>query len=168
MKTWLDYEERFKEIAPKLQDSHIDEQTGAAGEHWRVAGLTNNREALHEFETLCTIVGKKATEVLKEDISFAKILEHPEPKIRWYRLLKTHSTSYEPGTPGYQIEEDGSKGRLHHGTISNIGKGSANLCLWLEAHFPITQPWYVTLYEDFGKEIIIGVILILITAVIAA
>ncbi|MBQ0799419.1 MAG: hypothetical protein KBT63_09035 [Porticoccaceae bacterium] len=167
LETWLDYEERFKELASRLQHSRIDDQTGAAGEFWGVSGLTNDKEALHEFDTLCTIVGRKITDVLTESDSFSEILNHKDPKIRWYRLLKNHSTSYYRSVPGYQTEDDGSKGWIYAGTISNIGKGSANLCLWLEAHFPITQPWYRTLYGDYGKEIVIGVILIIISAIFA-
>lgn len=167
MKTWLDYEERFKRLSPRLEHSRIDAQTGAAGEHWRVVGLTNDKEALHEFDTLCTIAGRKATDVLKGNGSYSEILDHEDPKIRWYRLLKIHSTSYDHGLSGYQTEDDGSKGWIHAGTISNIGEGSANLCLWLEAHCPITQSWYKTLYEDYGKEIIVGIILIIISAIFA-
>ena len=168
LKTWLDYEERFRNLAPRLQHSRIDDQTGAAGEHWRIAGLTNDKEALHEFDTLCTIAGRKATEALKENSSFSDSLDHKDPRIRWYRLLKTHSTSYERGPSGYETNEDGSKQWSHVGTISNIGEGSANLCFWLEAHFPITQPWYKTLYEDYGKGIIVGVILIVVSSIFVA
>ncbi len=32
MKTWLDFESRFRELSPSLQRARIDEQTGAAGE----------------------------------------------------------------------------------------------------------------------------------------
>ena len=48
-----------------------------------------------------------------------------------------------------------------------VESARAALCLWLEAHFPITQSWYKTLYEDYGKEIIIGIILIVISAIFA-
>ncbi len=154
-------------LAQRLQHSRIDDQTGAAGEHWRIAGLTNDDEAHHEFDTLCIIVGRKITDVLKESDSFSEVLNHKDPKIRWYRLLKNHSTSYDRGVSGYQTEDDGSKGWVHTGTISNLGEGSANLCLWLEAHYPITQPWYKTLYEDYGKEIVVGAILIIISAIFA-
>lgn len=168
MKTWLDYEERFKKLAPSLQHSRIDDQTGAAGEYWRIAGFSGNEEVIHEFETLSAIVGRAASEVLKGNNQYSEIMEHKDPKIRWYRLLKNHSKSYSAGLSGYQTEEDGSKGWIHAGTISNIGNGSANLCLWMEAHFPITKPWYLRLYDDYGREIIIGIILIIISAIFVA
>jgi hypothetical protein len=113
-------------------------------------------------------VGRKATETLVGSNDYSEILDHKDPKVRWFRLLKKHSTSYQRGNSGYQTGNNEDKEWIHTGTISNIGYGSANLCLWLEAHFPITQPWYKTLYEDYGKEIIIGIILIIISAIFAA
>lgn len=168
MKNWLDFEKRFKELAPDLKNSRIDDQTGAAGEYWRVAGISANRESIQEFETLCMITGRELTNALKDKEQYSKIIDHEDPKIRWYRLLKMHSQSYHRDISGYQTEEDGSKGWIHGGSISNIGNGSANLCLWLEAKHPITMPWHERLYEDYGREIVIGIILIIISAIITA
>jgi hypothetical protein len=85
--------------------------------------MTSDKEALHEFDTLCTIVGRKASGVLDKASSYSEILDHKDPKIRWYRLLKHHSASYLPGTSGYETGEDGRKDWLHTGTISTVGEG---------------------------------------------
>ncbi len=167
MDNWLNFESRFKELAPRVQYSRIDDQTGAAGEYWRIAGGNNDQEAELEFETLCSLAGNHITEVLGGIEAYDAMLNHEDPKIRWYRLLKQKTTSYSRSSSGYQIEDDGSKGWIHGGTISRIGEGSANLALWLHANHPIKQYWVKTLYQDYGKEIVVGVVLIIASAVFA-
>ena len=167
MDTWINFESRFKELAPRLQSSRIDDQTGAVGEYWRLSGVNNDREAEQEFQTLCSIAGNHITEVLGGIEAYSIILDNEDPKIRWYRLLKEKSPSYSRGPSGYQIEDDGSKGWIHGGTISHICEGSANLALWLHANHPITQHWAKTFYQDYGKEIIVGAVLIIISSIVA-
>lgn len=168
MDTWINFESRFKELAPRLQYLRIDDQTGAAGEYWRLSGVNNDREAEQEFQTLCSIAGNHITEVLGGIEAYSIILDNEDPKIRWYRLLKEKSPSYSRDPSDYQIEDDGSKGWIGGGSISRIGEGSANLALWLHANHPITQHWAKTLYQDYGKQIIVSVVVIIIIPSIAA
>lgn len=163
----MEFEARFKDLAPKLEFSRIDDQTGAAGEYWRIAGANQNREAIQEFEILCELAGQHLTKVVFGLEEFEQFISHSDPKIRWYRFLKNKSANYVYGPTGYQIEEDGSRGGIYGGTIHKIANGSANLSLWLEAKYPIKQHWATTVYQDYGKELVIGVILIAISAILA-
>lgn len=166
MKTWLDFESRFRELSPALQQARIDNQTGAVGEYWRIAGISPNKEAVRQFELLCNLSGQQITEL---HACSAEILNHEDPKIRWYRLLKNTSASYERGISGYQSDEEGNSLEwIHGGTISNICESSANLCLQLHSTHPIKQKWHEIVYQDYGKQIVIGIILLLIGGVIGA
>ena len=76
MDTWINFESRFKELAPRLQSSRIDDQTGAVGEYWRLSGVNNDREAEQEFQTLCSIAGNHITEVLGGIEAYSIILDN--------------------------------------------------------------------------------------------
>ncbi|WP_257969817.1 hypothetical protein [Vibrio parahaemolyticus] len=56
MNSWLDFEHRFRTLAPVLQYHRLDDQTGAAGEWWRVAGQPC--KSVEEFELLCELAGE--------------------------------------------------------------------------------------------------------------
>jgi len=163
MKSWLDLEERFRNLALSLRYVRIDEQTGAAGEHWRIAGSAAN-ESIRQFELLCNLAGQQITEL---KVCSEEILNHPDPKIRWYRLLKEVSPSYKTGISGYQTNDEGENlGWIHTGSISDIGEASANMCLQLHQTHPIKPKWYEILYRDYAIQIIIGLILLVAGAVI--
>jgi len=163
----MEFEARFKDLVPKLEFSRIDDQTGAAGEYWRIAGANQNEEAVQEFEILCKLAGQHLTKVVFGMEEFEKFISHSDPKIRWYRLLKNKSVNYIYTLTCYQTEEDGSKSGIHGGSIHKIANGSANLSLWLEANYPIKQHWTTRIYHDYGKELIVGIVLSVIAAILA-
>ena len=163
MNSWLDFEERFRNLASLLSHVRIDEQTGVAGEYWRLAGTAHN-EVVKQFEILCDQAGQQITKLAACP---EEILNHPDPKIRWYRFLKMVSPSYKTGISGWQTNNEGEiLGWICTGSISDIGVASANLCLHLHQTHPIKPKWHETLYRDYAKEIIIGFILLLAGAVI--
>lgn len=166
LKNWQDYEKRFKELAGRLGHSRIEFSNHKGKEHWKVVGLTNDQEALDEFKIMCASAGKKASDVLSDGEGYSEILNHGDPKIRWYRLLKESSVSKKPGIPAYTKDKDGNKNWIGHGVIENIGHGSANLCLWLHENAPIERPWYQTLYEHHAMGIVAAIIATIIGAVI--
>jgi hypothetical protein len=166
MKTWLDFESRFRGLSSVLQHARIDDQSGSAGEYWRIAGITSNSEAIRQFELLCNISGQQITEL---QACSDEILNHEDPKIRWYRLLKNTSAIYERDNPAYKCDDEGNNlGWLYGGTISNICESSANLCLQLHSSHPIKLKWHEVLYQDYGKQVIIGIILLIIGGFIGA
>ncbi len=166
MNTWLEFEARFRELSPLMQSARIDDQTGSAGEHWRIAGITLNNETVKQYELLCNLAGQQITDL---NIGSNELLNHTDPKVRWYRLLKSSTASYQNGLAGYQTDDDGNNlGWLYTGTINNICEGSANLCLQLHTTNPIKPKLRETLYQDYGKQIIIGIILLFIGGLIGA
>ncbi|ELR8704625.1 hypothetical protein V4T45_004233 [Vibrio vulnificus] len=160
MNSWLDFEHRFRTLAPVLQYHRLDDQTGAAGEWWRVAGQPC--KSVEEFELLCELAGEQLIELLKLESEYGNIISGDRPQWAWYRMLKKHTSSYEIGTSGYEIDENGSKNWIHTGTLYHIGESSANLALWLNIKYPIPlkvkDVWYKRLYRDYGKEVLIGLI----------
>src|SRR5260370_39532275 len=56
--TWLELEQRFKELEPALQFSRIDGQTGSAGEYWRIAGSAG-RDAEDRFNAVAAMASAR-------------------------------------------------------------------------------------------------------------
>ena len=163
MESWLEFEKRFRELAPKLTHARIDDQSGDAGESWRIAGTATNNETIKEFELLCAVAGGKL-----ENLKFPEeILNHKDPKVRWYRLMKSNSANYQHGHVGEMSTSSGEHlGFVYGGTIQEIGVCAANLCLALHPSHPLKTKWYKTIYKDYGPQIIGGVILLLIGGVL--
>lgn len=166
LKTWLDFEARFQSLAPRLKYTRLDDQTGAAGEYWRLAGGFD-RESEKQFEALSHLAGNLLTETLAGQSNHERIISHNDPKVRWYRALKFLSGAHKPGPPAYLTDEAGENVRwIYGGSINHPAEVAANVCLQLQAHHPVRSRWYERLYEDYGKEIIIGLVLALATALI--
>jgi hypothetical protein len=166
MKNWIELESRFRSLAPGLQHARLDDQTGAAGEYWRLAGGFDH-QAVRQFETLSLLAGTLLVEALAGQPDAKPILEGTDPKIRWYRALKAYSESHEIGPSGYQKNDAGENlGWIHSGSIQNIGEVAANVSLYLQARHPIRARWYKQIYDDYGKKIVIGLVLALAAALI--
>lgn len=95
IQTWLDLEERFRRLIPDLKYTRLDEQTGAAGEFWRIAG-GDARQAANEFELLSMLAGKLLQQVGRNKAELKEIIVHHDFKICWYRALKKFCRAYEP------------------------------------------------------------------------
>jgi hypothetical protein len=166
MNNWLELEARFRALALRMRHTRLDDQTGAAGEHWRLAaGFDQASDG--EFEVLSELAGSLLSVALKSQTNATEILSHQDPKVRWYRAMKLLSGAHEPGLVAFQTNDAGENlGNIYGGTIHNLPEVAANLCLHLHSRHPITVSWYQRIYEQYGKEIIVGVILILVTALI--
>lgn len=166
MKNWIELEPRFRGLVPRLKHTRLDDQTGAAGEHWRLAG-GYDREAERQFETLSVLAGRLLAKAIVGRSDIKSILEGSDPRIHWYRALKAYSGSHETGFPAYQANDAGENlGWIYSGSILNIGEVAANVCLYLQAHHPIRAKWYERIYDDYGKQIIVGLVVALATALI--
>lgn len=138
MKSWLEFEDRFRRIAIPLQYLRIDFQWGDAGEYWRLCGMPAS--ALdRQFEGLAELAGLVLQETAKTRGELLPLVtKEKEAKHVWYRALKELTHDFKFGFYATQHEEDGSNaGTIYTGSISNIGESSANLCLWLHAKYPI-------------------------------
>jgi len=138
MKSWLEFEDRFRRIAFPLQYLRIDFQWGAAGEYWNLCGMPAN--ALNrQFEALAELAGLALLETAKiHSDQLQLVAKEKDAKHVWYRALKELTHDFKFGFYGTQHEEDGSyAGTIYTGSISNIGEASANLCLWLHARYPL-------------------------------
>lgn len=138
MKSWLEFEKRFRQIAAQLQDFRIDFQWGAAGEHWRLRGMLSSSLA-RQFEALAELAGKALQECsIKYPELLSLISKEKEPKHAWYRALKELSKEFKTNLLASQQDEQGNfAGHIFSGNVMNIGEASANLCLLLEAQYPL-------------------------------
>jgi hypothetical protein len=140
MNSWLDFEDRFRRIAPALQYVRIDFQWGSGGEFWRLAGGatgTLNRQ----FEALAELGGISLFEAAKTYTELTVTLsKESDPKYVWYRVVKELSGEFKMGPFGYYTDEAGKpNGSVFTGSISNIGEVSANVCLILHSRYPLLK-----------------------------
>lgn len=138
MKSWLEFEDRFRRIAFPLQYLRIDFQWGAAGEYWRLCGMPVS--ALdRQYDALAELAGLALLETAKGNRELLPLVEkEKEAKHVWYRALKELTQEFKVGLCGTAHEEDGTyAGTICTGSISNIGEVSANLCLWLHGKYPL-------------------------------
>ena len=140
MPTWYELEQRFKELESALQYSRIDGQSGAAGEHWRLAG-TAGPDIDQRFKTLAQIAGDKFISDFPDEAKrFPEITDEKNAAIRWYKALKCIAYRYEMDTYAEQRNADGSSaGLIFLGTIQKPASASATLCLSLAARVPTHQ-----------------------------
>lgn len=130
--TWLEFEQRFKELEPALQYCRIDHQTGDAGEHWRFTG-SFARDAKDRFHAVATLASARL--VHEFDLSaFEDLAKETDPKRRWYMALQHLGERYEMSPNfAWQVREDGSRGYIYTGFIDKPAAASATLCLSLAA-----------------------------------
>lgn len=140
MKSWLEFEDRFRRIAFPLQYLRIDFQWGVDGEYWRLCGMPASGLD-RQFEGLAELAGLALlqTAVTHTDL-LPLVTKERDAKHVWYRALKELTQDFKYGIYGVQHNEDGSYvGTICTGSISNIGDVSANLCLSLHARYPLLE-----------------------------
>ena len=167
MKSWLNFETRFRNLAPALQHIRLDRQWGSSGEHWHLAG--GSSMATQEFEALCTMAGRNLLAVLKpSNESDAPLLSEKDDKIRWYRALIALSGQFRSELPATELAEDGTAlGHIYFGSLHNLGQNAGNACLKLQSSHPVPEKSRrQKLWDEYGSKILIGVILALVAAVI--
>jgi hypothetical protein len=169
MNSWLDLEQRFRALSLSLQHCRLDGQWGAAGEYWRIAGAPMS-PAAHEFEVLSGMAGRLLESVYRSADELEKaLLAIPDPEVRWFNLLKAKSPLFGDHSYGQQINEDGSSaGFIFTGTLRQPAEASALLCLSLHATHPLLykKSKWRTSFENYGKPILIGTILLVVGALI--
>jgi len=165
--SWLELEQRFRNLAPTLQHSRLDAQWGAAGEYWRLAG-TGVTPATHEYEILSTVAGKLLEKVLRPTEETEKaLLGITDARTRWYNLLKSQSPFFGDRSYGEQVHEDGSSaGFIYTGSVRCPAEAAATLCLSLHTSHPVVErksKWQ-WLHENYIKAIIVGLVIALVGA----
>ena len=107
MRSWLDFEERFRQLAPALQYLRLDFQWGSAGEYWRVCGMPTS-PTVRQFEALARLVGLALIDCasryqqIEELVAAEKI-----PENSWFRALKELSGDFKSALPDRELDEDG-------------------------------------------------------------
>lgn len=165
MQTWLDLEKRFRLLTSKLKDTRLDEQSGHAGEYWRLAGGYSS-SSHNEFELLSSLAGNLLREVGHHKAELREITNHQDSKICWYRALKKFSNSCSPRFYAVQKDKKGDDSVIVISSIHDLAENSANVCLFLEVHYPLTTKFYIKLWNDYGKQIAIGIIIAVILAIL--
>ena len=138
MKTWLEFEQRFRQIADILQGLRIDFHWGAAGEHWCLCGMPSSSH-VQQFDALAELASLALQECsIKHPKLLPLISMEKEPKHVWYRALKELSKEFKTNLLASQQDEQGNfTGHIFSGSVMNIGEASANLCLLLHAQYPL-------------------------------
>jgi hypothetical protein len=154
--TWHELEQRFRELEPALRFSRIDSQTGAAGEHCRTAGVSD-QDARRQFDAIAAIASSRLFQDFPGDVSSnANLARESDPTIRWYKALRDIGARYEHGPIAEQLNDDGSSGGfIYTGTINNPVTASATLCLEFASR--MSQMWALEIIKvSVGKYLSLG------------
>ena len=169
MKSWLDLEERFRRLSDALSYLRLDAQWGSSGEFWNVTGMSRNTD-VRQFEALSGIAGRFLELALDSKKEPGQtLLQEKNTERRWYRALKELSGEFKPELTATDTDEkSGVVGHIFLGSAYRIAEVSANLCLILHSKFPVRdeRTFWRRLYDDYGRQLVIGAILILLTAII--
>ena len=97
MRDWLEIEARFRRLAEPLQQMRLDFQWGAAGEYWRLAGVSGS-PTTKEFEAIAAIAGRHLESVLpKQGEVFERINGESSTLHKWYRAVKELTEDFKFG-----------------------------------------------------------------------
>lgn len=130
--SWSKLEQRFKDLEPALQSARIAGQTGAAGEHWRLAGASSG-DARRRFNAVAAMASTRLFQDFPSEIRrFPELESESDPVIRWYKALQFIADRYEDYRYAEQINDDGSSGGfIFTGSIDQPATASATFCLEL-------------------------------------
>lgn len=167
MKSWLEIESRFRAMAAQMPHVRLDIQSGDAGEYFRLAGIAGGPEE-RELEGLFVMAGQLTGRAFDPD---SEVLKESNLRLRWLRLVATRSGAFKGKLPGVMSDPASGTvlGNIFMGSVPSIAAESANLCLKLEASSPLRDPrtMWERVYEDFGREIIIGIIILVLSTIAA-
>lgn len=168
MKSWLEFEHRFRALSGSLGYYRLESQWGAAGEHWHLSG-GNPTPKTQQFELLSALAGEKLLVVLRaEDEITTDLLNEPDHRIRWYKALKFWSGHFTNDLYGYQTDVKGEfSGHIFSGSLKELPENSANVCLALQTRFPIPEKSMLQrMWDEYGSKVIVGLILAVAAALI--
>jgi hypothetical protein len=169
MQSWLDLEARFKELREPLRHTRLAIQWGSQGEYFNLSGGSAS-PITRQFETLAGVAGRFLERSLKHDSEPGSVLlKEQDPRLRWYRALKDLSGEFQTDYPAQALDEKGNfVGHIFYGSLHGVAEASANLCLRMYAEFPLRddRSFWVRLYDDYGKEIVIGTMVALTGAIV--
>jgi hypothetical protein len=112
--TWLELEQRFRELQPALQASRIDIVTGSSQEHFTIAGAAD-REAIDRFKAVASIAGARLQRDFPDEIDRREQpAQRSDPSMLWYKALRHIGGS--------------AAATVFIGTIDQPAAASANLC----------------------------------------
>jgi hypothetical protein len=173
VRTWLELETRFRALADPLGDVRLDVQWGDAGERAELVGGFAPTK-LSELRTLCGIGGRLLEHALERDSSLGEdLLAVQSPTDRWLRLIAKYSGDLrEDGPPGFLTDPQTGEttGLIHVGAVAHFVESAANQCLRLHVDMPVRDErgWRERIYDDYGKELVVGAILAVIAAILGA
>jgi hypothetical protein len=135
MNSWIDIENRFRNIAESLKYLRLDVQWGAAGEYWHLAGMHKNT-VVSQFEELAAIAGNLLKKTFDEKTKLGKdILSERDPKTIWYKALKEYSGEFKIHQTCPLVEGK----PICSGSVNSVAEVSANLCIKFHANQPIKE-----------------------------
>ncbi len=134
MNSWMDIENRFRNIAESLKYLRLAVQWGAAGEYWDLKGMRKN-PVVSQFEELAVIAGNLLKKTFDEKTKIGKyLLSERDSKTRWYKALKEYSGEFKTDRPACLGDKP-----VFTGCINSVAEVSANLCLKFHANQPIKE-----------------------------
>lgn len=163
MYTWKELAEKFEELQQPLSHAFISVQWGNAGTHLYLKGI-NDGVAMSKFKNLAEIAGKKLDSLPKNaQESFPNVFEESNHYRRWLIMLWKQG----PGIHGYRVaqemKDDKVLGNIYTGSIRNPPQESANICMGLLEFDEEKVGWPKWLWNEYGKEILLAIIVILLT-----
>jgi hypothetical protein len=170
MRTWLDLEERFRALLEPLQWARLECTWGAVPEKWRIVA-TGSRKSRHRIETLCGIGGRLLEKAVDSEAELDMALfAEPDPKIRWYRLLRSTCPEVRTESAGWRAHDaHKSKDSIYFATVDHLVEVCAKQCLELQMLCPMLEEkkkWRSRLYDRHGKELVLGAFATLLAAII--
>jgi len=170
MHSWAEIEQRFRALEQSLRGLRLDFQSGDAGEYWNLTGVQRG-EAYRECLLLSGVAGKLLGHCLNtEEAPGQRLLREGDSTKRWFLAVKELSGQFKAGLPVHGVDENGNRVEtIYTGSMPHYVANSANLCLWLEAEHPVkdSRSFWDRLYEDHGRALLNGTILIIVSAIVA-
>lgn len=132
MNNWTHLEQRFRANGGQLRTLWLDHQTGAAGEHWHLAG-DGSLGVRREFEALAELAGARL-ERLYGAPELESLWRYTNPRERWYAAVMLLSGLAQPGFAGFQTGADAqANGAIMSSRVEDAAAASAAIAIRLES-----------------------------------
>jgi hypothetical protein len=119
--SWLELEQRFKELHPALQFSRIDIVTGSSGERFTIAGGADPG-SIDRFKAVARIAGARLQRDFPDEVARQELARESDPLMLWYKALR-----YIGGSGAATV---------FIGTIDQPAAASVILCLTMASRAP--------------------------------
>ncbi len=134
--SWKELSIFFDELSPKMLNSRLDYQWGSVPSNWSLVTYCDNYTR-DRFITLVQISGTKLKELMNDKHNIEELKKEKDPVRFWYYALKNFSTAFKTDLIAQHKDNEGiNLGNIYIGSIYNVAKISANLCMQFSIKYP--------------------------------